>query len=111
MQTFNHSTGSISAAITKLGQTSPYDAVLIADSGRTAIQAVPILRAKGGASAKILGTELWNTEGSLATSPALRGAWFASVSDGLYNQLATKYRARFGRSPYRLVSSHTPSGM
>lgn len=104
LQTFNKSAGSISAAITKLSQTSPYDAVLIADSGRTAVQAVPILRAKGGASAKILGTELWNTEGSLATSPALRGAWFASVSDGLYNQLATKYRTRFGRSPYRLAS-------
>jgi hypothetical protein len=47
---------------------------------------------------------LWNTEPSLATSPALRGAWFASVSNGLYNQLAAKYRARYGKAPYRLSS-------
>jgi branched-chain amino acid transport system substrate-binding protein len=104
MQNFDRSAGSITAAVTRLNQTSPYEAILIADSGRTAVQAVPIIRAKGGASAKILGTELWNTEGALAASPALRGAWFASVSDGLYNQLATKYRARFGKSPYRLAS-------
>jgi branched-chain amino acid transport system substrate-binding protein len=104
MQNFDRSPGSISAAITRLSQASAYEAVLIADSGRTAVQAVPILRAKGGSSAKILGTELWNTEGALAAAPALRGAWFASVSDGLYNQLATKYRERFGKSPYRLAS-------
>ncbi len=104
LQTFDRTAGSITAAITRLSQTSPYEAVLIADSGRTAVQAVPILRAKGGSSAKVLGTELWNTEGALAASPALRGAWFASVSDGLYNQLATKYRERFGKSPYRLAS-------
>lgn len=104
MQNFDRSAGSITAAITRLNQASPYEAILIADSGRTAVQAVPIIRARGGASAKILGTELWNTEGALAASPALRGAWFASVSDGLYNQLATKYRDRFGKSPYRLAS-------
>ena len=104
MQNFDRSAGSITAAIKRLSQTSPYDAILIADSGRTAVQAVPIIRANGGASAKVLGTELWNTEGALASSPALRGAWFASVSDGLYNQLATKYRARFGKAPYRLAS-------
>jgi branched-chain amino acid transport system substrate-binding protein len=104
LQTFDRSAGSITAAINRLSQMSPYEAVLIADSGRTAVQAVPILRAKGGSSAKILGTELWNTEGALAASPALRGAWFASVSDGLYNQLAGKYRDRFGKSPYRLAS-------
>jgi branched-chain amino acid transport system substrate-binding protein len=104
MQNFDRTAGSLSAAITRLNQTSPYEAILLADSGRTAVQAVPIIRAKGGSTAKILGTELWNTEGALAASPALRGAWFASVSDGLYNQLATKYRARFGKSPYRLAS-------
>jgi hypothetical protein len=34
----------------------------------------------------------------------MHGAWFASVSDGLYNQLSTKYRARFGKGPFRLAS-------
>ena len=37
-------------------------------------------------------------------SPAMHGAWFASVSDSYYRQLATKYRARFGIAPYRLAS-------
>jgi len=104
LQTFDRSKGSIMTAVTKVSQASPYEAILIADSGRTAVQAVPLIRAKGGASARILGTELWNAEGALGPHPALRGAWFASVSDGLYNQLATKYRTRFGRSPYRLAS-------
>ena len=54
------------------------------------------------ANARILGTELWNTEPGLAANETLRGAWFASVSDAYYRQLATKYRARFAATPYRL---------
>jgi ABC-type branched-subunit amino acid transport system substrate-binding protein len=104
LQTFDRSAGSISAAVTRMATKSPYDAVLIADSARVATQAAPLIRAKGGASVRLLGTELWNAEGGLATSPALRGAVFASVSDGVYNQLAGKYRARFGKAPYRLSS-------
>ena len=34
----------------------------------------------------------------------MRGAWFASVSDGLYKQYANKYRGRYGRAPFRLSS-------
>jgi hypothetical protein len=34
----------------------------------------------------------------------MNGAWFASVSDGLYTQFASKYRARFGKGPFRLSS-------
>lgn len=104
MQTFDRTPGSITAAAKKLAQASPYEAVLIADSGRVAIQAVPVLRKNGGATAHILGTELWNTEDTLAANADLRGAWFASVADAYYRQLATKYRARFGLAPYRLAS-------
>ncbi|CAN5287183.1 penicillin-binding protein activator [soil metagenome] len=104
VQTFDRTAGSMKAAILKMSAASPYQAVLIADSGRTATAAIPLIRAGNGKSAQILGTELWNTEAGLAANPAMKGAWFASVSDGLYNQLATKYRARFGRSPYRLAS-------
>ena len=104
LQTFDRTSGSISAAITRIGKTTPYQAILIADSGRTAVQAVPLIHARGGAAARVLGTELWNTEGALGASPVLRGAWFASVSDGVYGQLASKYRARFGKGPYRLAS-------
>jgi branched-chain amino acid transport system substrate-binding protein len=104
LQTFDRSAGSITAAVTKMSKASPYEAVLIADSGKTALQAIPILRRNGGSNARVLGTELWNTEGAIGATPAFRGAWFASVSDGLYTQLAGKYRARFAKSPYRLAS-------
>ncbi len=104
LQAFDRTQGSISTAITRLSQASPFEAVLIADSASAAVRIAPVLRAKAGLDARLLGTELWNTENALGTSPALRGAWFASVSNNLYNQLATKYRARFGRSPYRLAS-------
>ena len=104
MQTFDRSAGSISAAVKKLQASSSYDALLIADSGRVALKVAPILRKNGGGSARLLGTELWNAEPTLASNPALRGAWFASVSDGLYRQLVSKYRARYGSAPFRLSS-------
>jgi ABC-type branched-subunit amino acid transport system substrate-binding protein len=80
------------------------DAILVADSGRAAITTVPALRRGGLRTAKILGTDLWNIEGTLASSSPIYGAWFASVSDTLYTQYATKYRARFGKAPLRLSS-------
>lgn len=104
MQAFDRSAGSITAAIKKLPQDGSYDAILIADSGRVAIQAAPVIRSNGGGKARILGTELWNTESNLAGAPALRGAWFASVPDSLYRQLAAKYRARYGETPFRLAA-------
>jgi ABC-type branched-subunit amino acid transport system substrate-binding protein len=103
VQTYDRNAGAIMGAITRLNKAGAADAVLIADSSRTAVQAVPILRRGPSVNAKVLGTELWNTEASLASS-ALAGAWFASVSDGVYNQMATKYRARFGTAPFRLSS-------
>jgi ABC-type branched-subunit amino acid transport system substrate-binding protein len=104
MQNFDRTQSSMTQAVTKLALNGKYDAILIADSGRVALQIVPSIRRGGGATAKILGTELWNTEASLVRNPVLHGAWFASVSDGLYNQLAAKYRARYGKAPYRLAS-------
>ncbi|WP_136161433.1 penicillin-binding protein activator [Sphingomonas flavalba] len=103
MQNFDRSRTSLAAAIGKLPKNG-YDAVLIADSGRIALQAAPLVRKEGGADARILGTELWNTETNLGASPAMAGAWFASVSDGLYNQLAGKYRGRYAAAPYRIAS-------
>ncbi|XHS00031.1 penicillin-binding protein activator [Sphingomonas sp. DBB INV C78] len=104
LQTFDRSPKSLTTAIGKLRQSGDYDAVLIADGGRIAIQAAPQIRKTGGATAQILGTELWATESTLATNPAMNGAWFASVQENMYRQLATKYRARFGKPPYRLAS-------
>ncbi|ARS29336.1 penicillin-binding protein activator [Sphingomonas sp. KC8] len=104
LQTFDRSPKSLTTAIGKLGEAGGYDAVLIADGGRIAVQAVPQIRKAGGTSARILGTELWATENTLSASPGMNGAWFASVPEAMYRQLATKYRARFGRAPYRLAS-------
>jgi branched-chain amino acid transport system substrate-binding protein len=92
----------ITAALKKMQGDSAYEAILIADSGAAAIRIVPLVRANGGTDARILGTELWNTERALTSSAAMRGAWFASVSDGLYRQYAAKYRAQFGTDPFRL---------
>ena len=103
MQTFDRSAGGISVALSKLTVAGPYDALMIADSGRVAVQAASLMRARGG-SARVLGTELWNADRAIGSSPALRGAWFASVSDAVYGQLAAKYRVRFGKGPYRLAS-------
>jgi ABC-type branched-subunit amino acid transport system substrate-binding protein len=104
MQTFDRTAGSFAAAVQKLPQGDAYDAILIADSGRAAIQIAPLVRKRGAANARILGTELWNTESALAGNTTVNGAWFASVSDTYYRQLATKYRARFGTTPFRLSS-------
>lgn len=104
MQTYDRSPKALATAVRQLGATQGYDAVLIADSGRIAIQAAPLLKKGVSPGARILGTELWNAEASLANAPALHGAWYASVSDGMYRQLSSKYRARFGKGPYRLAS-------
>ena len=104
LQTYDRVAGSMTAAIVRMTKSAPYQAILIADGGGMAAAGVPVLRKNGLGGARVLGTELWNSESSIASKPALEGAWFASVSDGLYRQYATKYRARFGVAPFRLSS-------
>lgn len=101
MQSYGAGNAAVTSALKKMQQDSAYEAILVADSGAAAIRIVPLIRANGGSDARILGTELWNTETALTASPVMRGAWFASVSDGLYRQYATKYRAQFGTDPFR----------
>lgn len=104
MQTYDRSQQALASAVQKLGREQAFDAILIADSGRIALQAAPLIRRAGSPNARLLGTELWNTEPALANTPAMRGAWFASVSDAMYRQLGAKYRIRFGSTMYRLGS-------
>ena len=104
LQTYARSAGGMAAAVTRLNAKAPYGAVLIADGGASAATAAPLVRRGSGASTRILGTELWNSETGIAARPALAGAWFASVADTLYRQYAGKYRARFSAGPYRLSS-------
>jgi branched-chain amino acid transport system substrate-binding protein len=104
VQTFERTPASMIQAVAKLNKDGAADAVLIADSSRSAIQAVPLLRKGRNARTTILGTELWNTESGLFSSPVMNGSLFASVSDTLYNQMANKYKTRFGKAPMRLAS-------
>lgn len=83
---------------------SPFDALLIADSGKVAIAALPLLQKAGAGNARLMGTELWNTEPGLSKVGSMRGSWFASVPDGTFRQFSNRYRARFGGAPYRLSS-------
>ena len=104
LQTYGRVAGGIAGAVTRLNAKAPYGAVLIADGGASAAVAAPLVKRGSGASTRILGTELWNSETSLASKPGLNGAWFASVADGLYRQYVTKYRSRYNAAPYRLSS-------
>ena len=103
MQSYSRAPKSVTTAVAALAK-QKYDAVLIADAGRSAVSLVPLLRKNGGADARILGPELWNAEPGLNNAPAMSGAWFASVDNTLFSQLSTRYRARYGRTPYRLSS-------
>ncbi|MBY8828412.1 penicillin-binding protein activator [Hephaestia mangrovi] len=104
LQTYDRSSASVSTAVKRMAAKAPYGAVLIADSGATAAMVAPTLKKAVGMDTRLLGTELWNTESSIASKTSLNGAWFASVPDELYRQYAVKYRSRFGAAPYRLSS-------
>lgn len=104
IQTYDAGPAGLRTAIGRLKALGDYDAVLIADGGRSAAAAAPLLKAGGSAGMRLLGTELWATETGLGRTAALRGAWYASVSDTMFNQLRTRYRARYGANPYRLAS-------
>ncbi|MGE0773967.1 MAG: penicillin-binding protein activator [Sphingomonadaceae bacterium] len=104
MKNYDRNAQSLTTAVKTLGVNQPYDAVLIADGGRIASAAAPMIRKGLSPDARILGTELWNADSLIARSPALQGAWYASVSDGIYAQLAGKYRTRYGKEPFRLAS-------
>lgn len=104
LQNYDHSSASVAAAAARLGKAGPMGAILIVDDGGAAAGIVPMMRRNGETGARVLGTERWNAEASVATKPALNGAWFASVPDDLYRRYAVKYRARFGAAPYRLSS-------
>lgn len=104
LQTYDRVPGSITSAILRMTKSAPYQAILVGDGSGQAAAAVPVIRKNGMGAARILGTELWNSDSAIGAKPALNGAWFASVSGGLYRQYAGKYRARFGTAPFRLSS-------
>ena len=100
VEPFDRSPAAVRAAAGRLRAKGNFDAVLIGDSGRMAALAAPALPR----TAKLMGTELWASDKTLGKTVALRGAWYAAAPDARFNQLSVRYRARYGRSPYRLAS-------
>lgn len=92
---------SVVSAAQRLKTRGGYDSVLIADGGRLAAQGAGQLRA---ANVRILGTELWSGEASVARTPALAGAVFSAISDTRYQRFSQTYRTRFGGAPYRIAT-------
>ena len=100
IETYDRSKASITAAAHRLNAKGELDAVLIGDSSRMAALAAPTLKA----GRRRLGTELWGTDRTIGKTAALRGAWFAAAPDVQFDRLVTRYRARYGKIPYRLAS-------
>lgn len=105
IETFDRTSGGMNIAARRLRLKAPYDAVMIADSSRFAIQAAAVVKpSAGAASPRLLGTELWNGDGDVARAAALRGAWFSAVSDARFRQFSEAYAARFGNQPVRVAT-------
>lgn len=102
--TYDRSNTSVLSAAQRLRGRGTFDAILVADGARFAVLAAPRLKPSAAASPRLLGTELWSGEGTIARTPALRGAWFAAVSDTRFRQFSESYKARFGAAPYRLAT-------
>ncbi len=102
METFDRSNASVVSAARRLNDKGGFDAVLIADGGRIAAIAAPVLKAN--AATRLLGTELWSGESVIASTPAIRGAWFSAVADNRFRQFASSYKTRFGVQPYRIAT-------
>jgi ABC-type branched-subunit amino acid transport system substrate-binding protein len=100
IQSYDRSRAAVATAARSLNARGAFDAVLIGDSGRIAAMAAPLIKV----GPRRLGTELWATDKTLGKTPALRGAWYAAAPDLQFNRLVTRYRARYGKTPYRLAS-------
>ena len=99
-ETFNRSAASVRTAANALNAKGGFDAVLIADSSRIAASAAAALKP----GSRLLGTELWANDKAIGTTARMRGSWYAAAPDARFDQLVTRYRARYGKTPYRLAS-------
>lgn len=103
IQLYDRSAASLRTAAAGLAPAGQYDAVLVADGVRTAVQAAPLIRARHP-NARILGTDLWATDITGGGNAQLHGAWYAAPSDALFEQFRGRYRARYNRDPHRMAS-------
>jgi ABC-type branched-subunit amino acid transport system substrate-binding protein len=100
METFNRSASAGRAAAMSLNARGDYDAVLIADSGGIVSAVAPMVEV----GPTLLGTELWANDRTMGKVPRLRGSLYAAAPDARFQQLVTRYRARYGKTPYRIGS-------
>ena len=100
IESFDRSPASLAAAVRRLNAKGPIDAVLIGDSSRMAALAGPTLKV----GPHKLGTELWASDRNIGKTVSMRGAWYAAAPDAQYDRLVVRYKARYGKSPYRLAS-------
>ena len=100
METYDRSQASVTAAARRLNAKGDVGAVLIGDSSRMAAMAASALKP----GSRRLGTELWGTDRTIGQVRSLHGAWFAASPDTQFDKLVTRYRARYGKTPYRLAS-------
>lgn len=92
---------SVTSAAQRLKARGGFDSVLIADSPRLAALGAAQFK---GPKIRILGTELWSGEASVARTPALSGATFSAVADGRFKRFSDSYAGRFGGAPYRIAT-------
>lgn len=96
---YDRGNNSVLSAASRLKAKGGFQAVLIADTAKTAAQAATRLR--GSKALRILGTDLWSGDPVVSNSTALRGAWFAALPDTRYRQFTSSYQSRFGAAPFR----------
>ena len=103
MERYDRGNTSIRSAALRLKDRGGYDAVLIADSGRLAALAAPVLKPTGD-STQLLGTELWSGDDAIYDNRAMRGAWYSALSDERWPQFSDSYDQRFGGRPFRIAT-------
>ncbi len=99
-ESYGRSLAGVRTAANALNAKGNFDAVLIADTSRIAAQAAAALRP----GPRLRGPELWAGDRAIGGDARLRGAWFAAAPDARFDQLVARYRARYGKVPYRLGS-------
>lgn len=100
VETFNRTAANVRTAANALNAKGHFDAVLIGDSSRISAQAAATVKP----GSRLLGTELWANDRTIGATPRMRGAWYAAAPDARFDQLVARYRARYGKTPYRLGS-------
>ena len=100
LETYNRTALAARGAAAVLNRRGTFDAVLIGDGGNIVAALAPAVEA----GPTLLGTELWANDRSLGKTARLRGALYAAPPEARFQQLVTRYRARYGKTPYRLGS-------